>query len=139
VLSHDLHVRGVYPPFDPLHSLSRLMRLGAGAGKTRADHLELAAQLYALVARARALADLAEVVGEDALAETERRILGFNDAFERSFVTQGKAESRSLDETLELGWCVVSMLPRQELTMLSAAALDAHYDPDSDGAPRPSR
>ena len=68
VLSHDLHVRGVYPPFDPLRSLSRLMRLGAGDGKTRGDHLELSAQLYALVAQARRVADLAEVVGADALS-----------------------------------------------------------------------
>ena len=66
ILSQELHVRGVYPPFDPLRSLSRLMRLGSGEGKTRADHPELAAQLYALLARARRVADLAEVVGEDA-------------------------------------------------------------------------
>lgn len=136
VLSHDLHVRGVYPPFDPLRSLSRLMRLGAGAGKTRVDHLELASQLYALVARARSLAELAEVVGEDALSDGERRTLGFSDAFERSFVDQGETELRSVEETLDLGWRVASLLPRQELTMLSEAALDAHYQADGDGASR---
>ena len=74
-------MRGVYPPFDPLRSLSRLMRLGVGEGKTRGDHLELSAQLYALVAQARRVADLAEVVGADALSEGEARYLGFAEAF----------------------------------------------------------
>ena len=92
VLSHDLHVRGVYPPFDPLRSLSRLMRLGAGDGKTRGDHLELSAQLYALVAQARRVADLAEVVGADALSAGEARYLGFAEAFEAGFVQQGADE-----------------------------------------------
>ena len=93
VLSHELHVRGVYPPFDPLRSLSRLMRLGAGEGKTRADHLEIAAQLYALVAEARRVSDLAEVVGADALSDRERGYLGFADAFETGFVDQGRGRA----------------------------------------------
>lgn len=127
VLSHDLHVRGVYPPFDPLRSLSRLMRLGSGEGKTRADHPELAAQLYALVAQARRISDLAEVVGEDALSEDERRYLTFAGSFESRFVQQGKQELRPLEATLERGWDVASLLPRHELTMLSEAALSRHY------------
>jgi V/A-type H+/Na+-transporting ATPase subunit B len=127
VLAHDLHVRGIYPPFDPLRSLSRLMRLGAGEGKTRADHLEIAAQLYALVAQARRIADLAEVVGEDALSEGERRYLGFGNAFETGFVNQRQDELRPLETTLERAWLVASVLPRPELRMLSEAALDAHY------------
>ena len=106
VLSHELHVRGVYPPFDPLRSLSRLMRLGAGEGKTRGDHLEIAAQLYALVAQARRISDLAEVVGADALSEGERRYLGFADAFETGFVQQGRDELRPLEATLERAWQV---------------------------------
>jgi len=127
VLSHDLHVRGVYPPFDPLRSLSRLMRLGAGEGKTRGDHLEIAAQLYALVAQARRVADLAEVVGADALGESEARYLGFVDAFESGFVHQGGDEARSLETTLDLAWRVASLLPRSELTMVSEATLAARY------------
>jgi V/A-type H+/Na+-transporting ATPase subunit B len=139
VLSHDLHVRGIYPPFDPLRSLSRLMRLGTGEGKTRTDHPELAAQLYALVAQARQIADLAEVVGEDALSDRERRYLGFADAFETDFVHQGKEELRPLEKTLDLGWNVASRLPRQELTMISEDALSRYYEARPDGDQSPSR
>jgi V/A-type H+-transporting ATPase subunit B len=127
VLSHDLHVRGVYPPFDPLRSLSRLMRLGVGGAKTRADHLEIASQLYALVAQARRLADLAEVVGVDALSEGEAAYLAFVEAFESDFVDQDDAESRPLDETLDRAWRVASTLPARELSMVSEHALAAHY------------
>jgi V/A-type H+-transporting ATPase subunit B len=133
VLSHELHVRGVYPPFDPLGSLSRLMRLGAGDGKTRDDHLQLAAQLYALVAQARRVSDLAEVVGADALSEGEARYLGFADAFQAGFVRQGVDELRALDETLDRGWRVASVLPRAALTMTSEATLAAHYGGGDDG------
>jgi V/A-type H+-transporting ATPase subunit B len=139
VLSREVDVRGIYPPFDPLGSLSRLMRLGSGEGKTRADHPELAAQLYALVAQARRISDLAEVVGEDALSESERRYLTFGDAFEGHFVQQGKQELRSLEATLERGWDVVSQLPRQALTMLSEAALSLHYRSPDDADQDPSR
>jgi V/A-type H+-transporting ATPase subunit B len=135
VLSHDLHVRGVYPPFDPLGSLSRLMRLGAGEGKTRADHLELSAQAYALVAQARRVADLAEVVGVDALSEGEARYLGFAAAFESGFVRQGADELRSLEATLDRAWQVVSVLPRADLTMVSEATLTAHYLREGHDAP----
>jgi V/A-type H+-transporting ATPase subunit B len=129
VLDPDLHVRGVYPPFDPLGSLSRLMRLGAGPGRTRDDHLEIAAQLYGLVARARQVADLADVIGADALGHGETRYLEFGEAFRRDFLTQGRAEVRTLEQTLERAWHVASLLPRRELSMLSQSALDAHYRP----------
>jgi V/A-type H+/Na+-transporting ATPase subunit B len=138
VLSHELHVRGVYPPFDPLGSLSRLMRLGAGEGKTRDDHLQLAAQLYALVAQARRVSDLAEVVGADALGEGEARYLGFADAFRSGFVQQGADETRPLDETLDRGWRVASVVPRAELTMASEATLAAHYGGGDDGPAGPT-
>lgn len=128
VLSPELHAQGIYPPFDPLGSLSRLMRLGAGPGRTRDDHLELAAQLYALAAEARRARELAEVLGEDALSEPERRRLAFAEAMNAEFVGQERGEGRTLQETLDRGWRVVSRLPRSELTMLSDAALDAHYD-----------
>jgi V/A-type H+-transporting ATPase subunit B len=127
VLSHDLHVRGVYPPFDPLRSLSRLMRLGAGPGRTRDDHLEIAAQLYALAALARRSADLAEIVGEDALGERERGYLVFARAFEEEFVTQARREARTLGDTLARAWRAASVLPARELTMLTEAALSERY------------
>ena len=133
VLSHEVHVRGVYPPFDPLRSLSRLMRLGVGAGKTRFDHLEIASQLYALAAQARRTADLAEVVGADALAEADRRYLAFADRFESGFVSQREDELRPLEDTLARAWAVASMLPRPQLTMVSDAAADLYYVRDRDG------
>jgi V/A-type H+-transporting ATPase subunit B len=127
VLDPELHVRGVYPPFDALGSLSRLMRLGAGPARTRDDHLEVAAQLYAFSARARQVADLADVVGADALAPGEARFLLFAEAFRRDFLSQGRREARSLDETLDRAWRVAATLPRRELTMVSEAALVARY------------
>jgi V/A-type H+-transporting ATPase subunit B len=127
VLAPELHAQGLYPPFDPLGSLSRLMRLGAGPGRTRDDHLELAAQLYALAAEARRARELAEVLGEDALSEAERLRLAFADALNADFFSQRPDEFRSLDETLDRGWQVLARLPRAELTMLSEAALAAHH------------
>jgi V/A-type H+-transporting ATPase subunit B len=127
VLSLELHVRGVYPPFEALSSLSRLMRLGAGPGRTRDDHLEIAAQLIAFAAQARRTADLSEVVGADALSERERGYLAFADVFRTEFLSQRVDEARTLEETLERAWRVGSVLPRSELTMVSRATLDARY------------
>jgi V/A-type H+-transporting ATPase subunit B len=127
VLSEELHVQGVYPPFDPLSSLSRLMRLGAGPGRTRDDHLAVAAQVYASLAQARRAADLAEIVGADALSEHERLHLELAERFRARFLSQGRNEARSLDETLARAWEVVSVLPRRELSMLPAELLDRHY------------
>jgi V/A-type H+-transporting ATPase subunit B len=127
VLSQDLHVSGIYPPFEALASLSRLQRLGAGPGRTRDDHLEIAAQLYALVARARQIADLADVVGEAGLTARDRRYLEFADRFNADFVAQEQKEARTLDETLARAWDVASTLPRLELSMVSAQLLGEHY------------
>ena len=127
MLSPELHAQGVYPPFDALGSLSRLMRLGAGPGRTRDDHLDLAAQLYSLAAEARRARELAEVLGEDALSASERRKLAFADALGADFLSQRQDENRTLEETLDRGWQVVTALPRSELTMVSDAMLDAHY------------
>ena len=128
VLSAELNARGVVPPFDPLASLSRLMRHGAGPGLTREDHLEISAQLYAIAARARQVSDLAEVIGEDALSAIDRDYLGARRAFEREFVSQSLDESRSLADTLGRAWRVASLLPREELSMISPAILDTYCD-----------
>ncbi len=134
VLSQELQTRGIYPPFDPLRSLSRLMRLGAGPGRTRDDHLEVAAQLYALVSLARRAGDLAEIVGVDALSPGERATLDFAVVFERQLVHQGRHEGRSLDETLGLAWQALAVLPERELGMLSARSLALHYPGRQHGA-----
>jgi len=140
VLNPELYARGISPPFDPLASLSRLMRRGAGPGLTRDDHLEVSAQLYGIVARARQIADLAEVVGEDALTAGDREYLRARAAFETEFLTQPLEESRSLDDTLDRAWNVASILPRTELSMISPRTVEERYRPaDEDGAANPAR
>jgi V/A-type H+/Na+-transporting ATPase subunit B len=146
VLSAEVHARNVYPPVDPLSSLSRLMRRGAGKNRTREDHLDLAAQLVAALSRARQIRELAELVGTAALGESDRHYLQLVEVFETQLVNQRPDESRTLDQTLDSAWRVAAALPRQELTMLPAALLDAHLDAGkqtpsrrSAGAPGPRR
>ena len=131
VLSPDLDARGIYPPIDPLSSLSRMMRRGVGAGLTRADHLDIAAQLESSVAQARQIRDLAELVGPDALAPTDRSYLAFVDAFERRLVHQRRDESLSIDDAFSRAWDALSVLPRRELTMIDPAVVSASYRPAS--------
>jgi V/A-type H+-transporting ATPase subunit B len=126
VLSREVHARGVYPPVDPLGSLSRLMRNGAGAGHTREGHLEVAAQLLAALARARDVGELAELVGSEGLSATDQLYLQFEERLETDLVNQGRGERRSLDDTLERCWQVVSVLPRRELGMVPAELLQRY-------------
>jgi V/A-type H+-transporting ATPase subunit B len=127
VLSPDLASRDVYPPFDALGSLSRLMRRGAGPDRTRADHLDIAAQLLAALDQARQVRELSELLGQEALSETDRLYLEYARRFEMDFLSQGDQEERTLDETLDLGWRALSVLPRRELTMVSEDQLNLHY------------
>jgi V/A-type H+-transporting ATPase subunit B len=129
VLSTEAHGRGTYPPIDPLSSLSRLMRHGAGPGRTRADHLDVAAQLLAALSRARQVRELAELVSTAALSGTDRRYLAFEEAFTRHFMAQRVDERRGLDQTLDRAWRALATLPRRELTMLPPASLDEHAIP----------
>ena len=129
VLDIETSARGVYPPIDPLSSLSRMMRRGVGRGRTRSDHMPVAAQLDATVARARATRDLSELVGPDALTTTDRRYLTFLDTFEQTFVTQRADQSLSLDEAFARAWRALSVLPRRELTMIAADTLDLSFRP----------
>lgn len=130
VLSVEAHARGMYPPADPLSSLSRLMRHGAGPGRTRADHLDVAAQILAALARSRQLRGLAELIGAAALSNTDQLYLAFEESLTRDFLTQRRDESRSLDETLDRAWRALSTLPSRELTMIPAAVVEAHRDHD---------
>ncbi|HET7339385.1 MAG TPA: V-type ATP synthase subunit B [Candidatus Dormibacteraeota bacterium] len=126
VLSPAMQGRGIYPPFEALSSLSRLMRNGAGEGRTRGDHLPLAAQVFAALARAREVRELEEMVGADALSETDRRYLRFATAVEETVFGQRRDERRELDSTLDLAWQALAKLPRRELTMLPDALIDNH-------------
>ncbi|MFF0457636.1 V-type ATP synthase subunit B [Nocardia africana] len=126
VLSGSEHARGIYPPVDALGSLSRLMRHGAGAGRTRADHLPVAAQSLAALARARQVRELTEMIGTAGLTAADRAYLDFDDAFRTEFIDQGATESRSLDDTIDRAWRVLFTLPTAELTMLPEALLESH-------------
>jgi V/A-type H+-transporting ATPase subunit B len=132
VLSAEAYARGIYPPVDPMSSLSRLMRHGAGAGRTRDDHLDVAAQLLASLARARQTRELAELIGEEALSEADRLYLALQRAVDETFLTQRMDERRGIDDTLDRAWRVLGLLPRRELTMLPAAQLAIHLDGPSE-------
>ena len=133
VLSPALHARGIYPPIDVLSSLSRLMRHGVGDGRTRANHLDVAAQLLAALDRARQVGELAEMVGATTLSDTDRRYLDYQTAVEKGLLQQPRDEVRSFDSTLDLAWSALSELPRRELTMLPDHLVD-EYLPAASGA-----
>ena len=135
VLSPELTARSVYPPVDLLGSLSRLMRKGAGAGRTRSDHLDVAAQALAALARARATRELADLVGEEALSATDRMYVAFDDALHTSVVNQETSANRSLEQTLTLLWAALAVLPTRELTMVSAADQSAHLPTSEHAGP----
>ncbi|HEY5998101.1 MAG TPA: V-type ATP synthase subunit B, partial [bacterium] len=126
VLSRALHRKGVYPPIDVLPSLSRLMNLGLGAGKTREDHKGLADQLYSAYAQGRDLRRLEAIVGEGGLSELDRKYLAVAEQFERMFVGQGAAD-RGIEETLDLGWRILGALPEEELIRVQKGILHKYY------------
>ncbi|MBI5003076.1 V-type ATP synthase subunit B [Candidatus Woesearchaeota archaeon] len=127
VLSRELHRKGVYPPVDVLPSLSRLMNLGVGEGKTRDDHKGVSDQLYACYAEGRDLRGLVAIVGEEALSQRDLRLLKFAAAFEDQFVRQRRDEDRSISETLDLGWHLFGAIPSNELTRLSGKLKEKFY------------
>ncbi len=127
VLSRDLHRRGIYPPVDVLPSLSRLMDEGIGPRKTREDHAGVSNQLYAGYAEGRDMRDLVAVVGEEALTSRDRGYLEFADEFERRFVTQGRNEDRSIEETLDIGWDLLATLPEGELKRIDEHIIKKYH------------
>lgn len=132
VLSRELHRKGIYPPVDVLPSLSRLMSGGIGPERTREDHSGVSDQLYSAYAEGRDLRDLMAVVGEEALTERDRKFLAFADDFESKFITQSRDEDRTIQETLDLGWELLSLLPETELKRVRAEHIPK-YHPDHKG------
>ena len=115
VLSRELNRKNIYPPIDVLPSLSRLMNHGIGADKTREDHAGLSSQLYAAYAEGRDLRNLVAVVGEEALTDRDKKFLAFANEFEKRFVSQGRHENRTVEDSLELGWEFLAAIPEPEL------------------------
>lgn len=115
ILSRELYRKGIFPPIDVLPSLSRLKDKGIGRGKTREDHADTMNQLFAAYARGKEAKDLAVILGEAALSETDKKFAKFADEFEKRYVSQREDEDRSITETLDLGWELLTILPRAEL------------------------
>ena len=127
VLERELYQKGIYPPIAGLPSLSRLMKDNIGAGLTREDHPHLASQLFAAYAHVKDIRALASVIGEEELTPLDHTYLKFGDEFERKFLSQGYYENRSLEESLDLGWKIISLLPKDELHRLSEEEINKYY------------
>lgn len=130
VLDRHLDQTGIYPPISVLPSLSRLMKDGIGEGYTREDHSMVSNQLFAAYARVADARALASVIGEEELSPIDKAYMKFGVAFEKHFVNQGFFENRTIEETLDLGWELLSMLPMSELDRIDEEHLKAHYDPE---------
>lgn len=135
VFDRSLFRRGIYPPVGALLSLSRLMKDGVGEGTTREDHMAISNQLYAAYSRVASVRGLASVIGEEELSPMDRQVLEFGDAFETQYVKQGEEENRSIEQTLDMAWDVAGILPRSELSRLSAELIDRYYRRQKEEAP----
>lgn len=134
VLDRSLSQKGVYPPVTVLPSLSRLMKDGIGEGYTREDHPEVSNQLFSSYARVQEVRALSSVIGEDELSDIDKQYMEFGRAFENEFLSQDMNEDRDIDHTLDLGWMILGLLPREELDRVSDAILDKYYTPyEGDG------
>ena len=127
VLDRGLQAQGIYPPMNILPSLSRLMKDGIGEGYTRADHADLANQLFASYAKVIDVRSLASVIGEEELSQTDKKYIEFGREFESRFLSQGYNEDRSIEQSLDLGWQLLTILPRSELDRVDDKLLDKYY------------
>mgnify|MGYP000969381885 FL=1 len=127
VLDRNLHGQAIYPPISVLPSLSRLMKDGIGKGYTREDHQDLANQLFSAYAKVGEARNLASVIGEDELSPIDKKYLKFGKAFEERYIGQGPNENRTIEETLDLGWELLRILPKEELDRVDTKILDVYY------------
>ena len=131
VLNRNLDQTGIYPPISVLPSLSRLMKDGIGEGYTRSDHAAVSNQLFASYAKVQEARALASVIGEEELSETDKKYMEFGVLFEQYFINQGFDENRTIDETLNLGWDLLSVLPMSELDRVDESLLKEKYNPEN--------
>ena len=129
ILSRDLYKRGYNPPIDVLPSLSRLKDKGIGKGKTREDHASTMNQLFSAYAQGKEAKELSAILGEAALSDVDKLYAKFAVEFERQYIAQGFTTNRSIEETLDLGWKLLGILPRSELKRISDEMLDKYYKP----------
>lgn len=128
ILSRELYKKGVTPPIDVLPSLSRLKDKGIGVGKTREDHADTMNQLFSAYARGKEAKELSIILGEAALTEIDKKYAHFADEFEKKYVSQGFNTNRSINDTLDIGWELLRLLPRNELKRTKDKFLDMYYD-----------
>ena len=128
ILSRELYRKGITPPIDVLPSLSRLKDKGIGEGKTRADHSGTMNQLFSAYARGKDAKELMVILGEAALTDIDKLYAKFADAFEKEYISQGYNKNRSIEETLNMGWKLLKMLPRSELKRINDEFLDKYYE-----------
>ncbi len=133
VLDRSLYGSGVYPPISILPSLSRLMKDGIGDGYTRKDHQDVANQLFSCYAKVGDVRALASVIGEDELSPGDKKLLLFGRLFEQHYVGQSFTENRSIEQTLDLGWKLLGLLPMEELDRIDPTILKDHYKPHTAG------
>ena len=126
IVSRSLHRKGIYPPIDVLPSLSRLRDKGIGEGRTREDHPNWANQMFAAYARGKEAQELATILGEAALSDADKKFLKFADRFENEFVQQGEYEERDIEETLAIGWDILTELPRIELKRIKDEIIEKY-------------
>ncbi|MGB9957258.1 ATP synthase subunit B [Haloferax prahovense] len=131
-IDRDLNSQGIRPPINPLPSLSRLMDDGIGEGLTREDHADVSDQMYAAYAEGEDLRDLVNIVGREALSERDNKYLDFAERFEAEFVNQGFDTDRSIEETLDIGWDLLSMLPKSELNRIDEELIEDYYEEDAE-------
>ena len=127
VLERELHQKDIYPPIAGLPSLSRLMKDGIGEGMTREDHPHIASQLFAAYSHTKDVRALASVIGEEELTPLDHLYLEFGDEFEKKFLNQAQYEDRTIEETLDLGWKVISILPKEELHRITDEEIAKYY------------
>ncbi|MBO5480435.1 MAG: V-type ATP synthase subunit B [Clostridia bacterium] len=133
ILSRDLYKRGINPPVDVLPSLSRLKDKGIGKEKTREDHADTMNQLFAAYARGKEAKELSAILGEAALSDVDKLYARFAEAFEKEYVNQGFTTDRTIEQTLELGWKLLKILPRSELKRIRTAYIEKYLDGDENG------
>ena len=126
ILSRELYKKGLMPPIDVLPSLSRLKDKGIGKGKTREDHADTMNQLFAAYSQGKQAKELSAILGESALSETDKKLAKFAEAFEAEYVSQGFSTNRSIEETLDLGWKLLKMIPRTELKRIRDEYLEKY-------------
>ncbi len=129
-MSRELHHKGIYPPINVLPSLSRLKDKGIGSNKTREDHANVMNQLFASYARGKEAKELAVILGEAALTEIDKKYVKLSDNFEEVFVKQGEDENRTIEESLSIGWKLLTIIPKEELKRIKDEFIEKYLPTD---------